>query len=98
MVAINENVSFGDYASRIPLLDYSKLAINWKNDNDVKICWNDVIIEFFWRCFVFLKFSYWSKIHVNIITDSWVMTTYFCKGLTRNLEIGNTPVWVLPNI
>ena len=26
------------------------------------------------------------------------MTIYFYKGLTRNLEIGNTPVWVLPNI
>ena len=26
------------------------------------------------------------------------MTISFYKGLTRNLEIGNTPVWVLPNI
>ena len=54
---------------------------------------------FFWRCFVSLvKFSYWSKFHVNIITGSGVMTIFFYKGLTRNLEIGNTPVWVLPNI
>ena len=55
--------------------------------------------SFFWRCFVFLvKFSYWSKFHVNIITGSGVMTISFYKGLTRNLEIGNTPVWVLSNI
>ena len=60
---------------------------------------HDVIIKFFWRCFIFLvKFSYWSKFHVNVITVSGVMTISFYKGLTRNLEIGNTPVWVLPNI
>ena len=53
----------------------------------------------FWRCFVSLiKFSCWSKFHVNIITGSGVMTIFFYKGLTRNTEIGNTPVWVLPNI
>ena len=54
---------------------------------------------FFWRCLVSLvKFSYWSKFHVNIIAGSVVMTILFDKGLTRNPEIGNTPVWVLPNI
>ena len=53
----------------------------------------------FWRCFVSLvKFSYCSKFHVNIITDCVIMTIFFYKGLTRNPEIGNTPVWVLPNI
>ena len=44
------------------------------------------------------KFSYWSKFHVNIVAGSWVMTIFFCKGFTGNLEIGNTPVWVLPSI
>ena len=39
-----------------------------------------------------VKFSYWSKFHVNIITDSRVMPILFYKGLTRNPEIGNTPV------
>ena len=53
----------------------------------------------FWRCFVFLmKFSYWSKFHVNIITGSGVMTIFFYKGLTRNPEVGNAPIWVLPDI
>ena len=55
---------------------------------------------FFWRCFVHLiKFSYWSKFHVNIISGSGVMTIFFYKGLTRNPKIGNPLVWVpLPNI
>ena len=53
----------------------------------------------FWRCFISLvKFSYWSKFHVNIITGSGIMTIFFYKGLTRNPEIGNNPVWILPNI
>ena len=77
----------------------SRLAINRKKDNDVTICRHDAIVKFFWHCFVSLvKFSYWSKFHFNIITGSGVMTIWFYKVLTRNLEIGNTPVWVLPNI
>ena len=49
-------------------------------------------LNFFSHCFVSqVKFSYWSKVHVNIITGSGVMTIYFYKGLTRNLKIGNTP-------
>ena len=54
---------------------------------------------FFWRCYVSLvKFRYWSKFHVSIITGSGIMTIPFYKGLTRNPEIRNTPIWVLPNI
>ena len=77
-----------------PKSDCSKLAINRENENYVKICWHDVIIIFFLLCLVSLvKFSYWSKFHVNIITVSRVMTIFFYKGLTTN-----TPVWVLHNI
>ena len=55
--------------------------------------------HFFQRCFLALvKFSYCSKFHINIISGSGVMTTFFYKGLTRNPEIGNTPVWLLSNI
>ena len=54
---------------------------------------------FFWGCFVSLvKFNYWSKFHVNIITGSGVITIFFYKGLAKNAEIGNTPIWFLPNI
>ena len=54
---------------------------------------------FFWRCFVFVvNFSYWSKIHVNIITGSGIMTIFFYERFARNPDIGSTPVWVLPNI
>ena len=55
--------------------------------------------QIFWRCFIsYVKFSYWSKFHVNIITGSGIMTVFFYKGLNRNLEIGNAHVWVFPNI
>ena len=54
--------------------------------------------QFFLHCFVSLvKFNYWSKFHVNIITEFGVMTISFYKGLTRNPQIGNSPVWVLSN-
>ena len=33
--------------SRLRLLDCSKLTINWKNENDVTVCWHDVIVYFF---------------------------------------------------
>ena len=79
--------------------DCSKLAKNPKNDNDVTIFRHDVNVKFFWRCFVSLvKFSYWSKFHVNIITGSGIITIFFYKGLTRNPEIRNTLVWVLSDI
>ena len=85
--------------SGIRPLDCSKLAKNPKNDNDVTIFRHDVNVKFFWRCFVSLvKFSYWSKFHVNIIIGSGIMTISFCKGLTKNPQIGNTHVWVFPNI
>ena len=72
------------------------LQKNPKKDNDVKVFWHDVNVNLFWRCSVSLvKFSYWSNFHINIITGSGI---FFYKGLTRNPEIGNTPVWVLPNI
>ena len=55
--------------------------------------------SFFLCCFVSLvKFSYWSKFHINIITGSGAMTIFFYKGLTRNPEIRNTLLCVLPNI
>ena len=77
----------------------SKLAKNPKNDSDVIISRHDLIVKIFWRANVSLvKFSYCSKFHINIITGSGIMTIFFYEGLTRNLEIRNTPVWVLPNI
>ena len=61
--------------SGIQLLDCSELAKNPKSDNDVTIFRNDVNVNFFWGCCVSLvKFSYWSKFHVNIMTSSGVMT------------------------
>ena len=99
MVTINENISFEDSASRIRLPDCSKFAINQKNDNDVTIFRHDVIVKFFKLCFIYLvKFSYWSKFNVSIITGSRIIIIFFYKEFTRNLEIGNTPVWFLLKI
>ena len=82
-----------------PASGFLQLVVNWKNCCDVTNSWHDIIVKFFCCCFVSLvKFSYWSKFHVNIITGSGVMTIFFYMGLTKNPKIGNTPVWVLPNI
>ena len=32
---INERIRFTDYASKTQRPDYSKLAVNWKNDNEI---------------------------------------------------------------
>ena len=98
-VTINENISFTGYTSKIRLQDCSKLAVNWKNQNDVTITLHSIIISFFQDCFISLvKFSYWSKFNVNIITGSGVRTILFCKRLTRNLEIKNTLACIFPDI
>ena len=90
-----ENVILIIYASGIWLSGCSKLAINRKNDNDVTTLRK--FIKFFRPCSISLvNFSYWPKFHVNIMTG--VTKIFACKGLTRNLEIVNTPVWVLPSI
>ena len=84
---------------RNPASGLLQMGTNWKNGNDVTIFWHDMTSSNFWCCFVsFVKFSYWSKFHVNIIIDSVVMTISFYERLTRNPEIGNTPIWVLLNI
>ena len=43
--------SFTDYASRVWLLNYSKLAINRKKDDDVTIYRHDVTVNIFWGFF-----------------------------------------------
>ena len=96
---IIENVTFSNYSSGIRIPGCSKLAINHKYHNGVTTYRYDIIVKIFWLFLVFsVRFCYWSKFHVNINTDSGVMTIFFCKGLTINPEIRNTPVWVLPNI
>ena len=97
-VTITENITFADSVYGIRSPDCSELAKNPKNDNDIIIFPHNVNVNFFWRCFVSLvKFSYWSKFHVNIITGSGIMIIFFYKGLTRNPEIGNNRL-NFPNI
>ena len=57
------------------------------------ICQHDFVFNFFKLAVFFLsKFSYWFKFHINIVTGSRVMRILVNKDLSRNLEIGNTPV------
>ena len=44
---IDENINFTGYGSRIQLPDCSKLAVNWKNGNDIIIFWHDIIVTRF---------------------------------------------------
>ena len=79
--------------SGIWLLDCSKLTKNPKNDNDITVFWHDIIIKFFWRCFVsHVKFSYCSKFHVNIITGSVIMTIFFYRDLPEVQK------WEIPQV
>ena len=90
MVTFHKNISFTDYASKIRLADCSKLAVNWKNDNDVTLYWYAAIVILLIHCYF--------TDTLLICRHCWFMTIYFYKGLTRYLEIRNTPIWVLPNI
>ena len=71
------------------------MQVNWKNNIDVTIFRHDAIVIFYdVAVFPLLSFSYSS----NMIFGRGVMTIFVYKVLTRNPKIGNTPVWVLPNI
>ena len=92
-------MSFTDYTSGLWLLHCSKLAMTSKNDNDVTNCQQRSSLNSFWCCHVsFLKFSYWYKFHINIITSSRVMTILLYNWLTKYLDVGNIHVLILPNI
>ena len=73
--------------------DCPRLAKNPETDNGVTIFRHDDIVQFFWRWLFLL-----SSLFINIITGSRIMSIFFYKGLTRNPEIRNNPVLVLPNI
>ena len=53
-VTVHENLTFTNYASGM-LPDYSKLAINQKNDNEVTTCGNDVTVNVFDVAFFLLS-------------------------------------------
>ena len=98
-VSFTEKITFADSVSGIRPPDCSRMAKNPENENYVKIFQHNAIVKSFWRCFVSLvNFSHWSKIHVNIITGSGIRIAFFYKGLTRNPDVGKTPVWIWTNI
>ena len=92
-VTLTENIIFADSVSGIWPPDRSKLAKNLKNDNDVTIFGHDFNINFFdIVLFLLSVLVNWSKFHVNIITDSGIMTILFYKGLTGNTLYGFCPI------
>ena len=82
-------------ASGLPQIGYKSEKWQWRFNLPT---WHHYQIFFWWFFVALVNFSYWSKFHVNITTGSGVMTIFFYKGLTIYPEIGNTPVWALPNI
>ena len=69
-----------------------------EKDNDITICQHD-IIKFFHVAVFFLSSLITSPSFMStlwLVLELWQFFIY--KGLTRNLEIWNTHVWVLPNI
>ena len=62
--------------------------------------------QIFWRCCVsFVKFTYWSKCHANIITGYGVLTIFVYKRLTeirklelRPSEVPSINIWKLAEI
>ena len=97
---MNENISFTDYTSGIQLPYCSKLSRNWKNDNDLTIFRNYIIVILWCSFHSLVKFSYWSKFPFNIITGSGFMTIFSFQFSSMSSKSGNrnNPVWVLPNI
>ena len=82
-VAITENITFADCV-RNPasgLLQIGQKSKKWPWRHNFPT-WHQH--QIFGRCFVSLvKFSNWSKFHVNIITGSGITTIFFYKGLTK---------------
>ena len=71
-MVVYENVKITFHASEIRILGFLKSTINQENDSEIIIC------QPFWVFFkyvrrrrvCFVKSSYWSNVHVNIITDN----------------------------
>ena len=77
------------------LLEIGRKLIKWQWRHDFLTQGHRQILL---TLFFLSSFCYWSKFHVNVITNSGVMTFSFCKRLTWNPDNGNTPVWDFVNI
>ena len=72
--------------------------------------WHEVIVKFLWLCFFSLvKFSYWSRFHVNIITGSELWQFLFIRDSPEIRKSKKTPSefcpisgdwgeWRIPNL
>ena len=108
------NMSFMDYASGIRLPDCSKLAVNWKNGNDIAILGHDVIINIFDVVLFLLSSLVTGPTFMSIsslVLELWqfpfirdwpeIRKSGIPPSENRKYprpKTGNTPVWVFPNI
>ena len=76
--------------------DCSKFAKNLESDNDATIFWHDVIANFL--TLFLLSSSVTGRRFKSISSLVLKLWGFFYKRFTRNPDIRNTPVWVLPNI
>ena len=75
------------------LLD-CKLTIN-REKNGITICWHEVTVKFFNNdVFLLLLVQVSCQYHDWF----WAGSIFVYNKSTRNLEIENAPIWVLPNI
>ena len=75
--------------------DPSILAINRKSDSNIAIFRYDAIINFFDVVLFLLSILVTGPTFMSM---SLPVLEFIYKGLTRNPEVGNSPVWVLPGI
>ena len=97
-VTFTENITFADSVSGIRPPDCSKLTKNPKTNNDFTIFRHDVNGNFFdVVLFLLLSLVTGPSFISSLVLELWQFS-FIRDWLTRNPEIGNTPVWVLPNI
>ena len=89
---------------KIRLPNWPKLALNPKYDNDVTVCWNDFIVEFFWRCRVpLVKFSYGPNFMSisSLVLKSWqfsISEIYQKSGNLKYSRLNFANIWRLRKV
>ena len=77
---------------------YILKAMSPKSGNRITTITSQIVnmtsLSIFWGFIISLvNFIYYVKFDVNIVAGSGVMRIFFYKGLTRNSEIGNCPIF-----
>ena len=75
-----------------------QIACNQKKTMTLQYLWHDVIATFFDFVLSFCQVQLLVQVSCQYRHWSWSYDNFFYKRLTKNPEIGNIPVSVLPNI